>query len=435
MTTDRRRVRDLPQILGELATGPYPDYIDDVLATTAQMRQRPAWTFPERWLPMVDIARQPVLVPRLPWRSISLAVVLLALLLAATALLVGTQPLRPAPPFGQAGNGLVAFSIDGDIYTADPVTGEARVIISGPTADSSPRFSLDGGQIVFERKVEGVGSELWIARADGTDVHRVTAEPVTLAPGDNGRAWEKYEFSPDGRSLLLATIRSGLPTIAIAPTDGSAVRWLDIGMTATEPSFRPPDGAEILFVSNGLYGRGVFAVDPTTQSVREIVEIKPGYDVAGASWSPDGSRVAYWTWGGTAEGLTARSHVVNADGTGDMELPMPPDAVWNAHATWSNDGERLFIARGHTPGFEDVRGVILPADGSSPGVQVATAGFVETTCCAAWMWSPDDTLLIGRATGLQTGEFHHVVIDTQARSPRLTPWRSSSDPTWQRVAP
>jgi len=96
MTTDRRRVRDLPQILGELATGPYPDYIDDVLATTAQMRQRPAWTFPERWLPMVDIARQPVLVPRLPWRSISLAVVLLALLLAATALLVGTQPLRPA---------------------------------------------------------------------------------------------------------------------------------------------------------------------------------------------------------------------------------------------------------------------------------------------------------------------------------------------------
>ena len=32
--------------------GPYPDYIDDVLATTAQRRQRPAWTFPERWLPM-----------------------------------------------------------------------------------------------------------------------------------------------------------------------------------------------------------------------------------------------------------------------------------------------------------------------------------------------------------------------------------------------
>jgi hypothetical protein len=65
MTTDRRLERDLPSILGELAAGPHPDYIDDVLATTAQRRQRAAWTFPERWLPMVDIARQPVLTPRL----------------------------------------------------------------------------------------------------------------------------------------------------------------------------------------------------------------------------------------------------------------------------------------------------------------------------------------------------------------------------------
>ena len=30
------------------------------------------------------------------------------------------------PPFGLAGNGLIAWSLDGDIYTADPVTGESR---------------------------------------------------------------------------------------------------------------------------------------------------------------------------------------------------------------------------------------------------------------------------------------------------------------------
>ena len=34
MTTERRLERDLPQILGDLAMGPYPGYIDDVLATT-----------------------------------------------------------------------------------------------------------------------------------------------------------------------------------------------------------------------------------------------------------------------------------------------------------------------------------------------------------------------------------------------------------------
>ena len=42
MTTEGRLTRDLPEILGDLATGSYPDYIDDVLATSATIRQRPA---------------------------------------------------------------------------------------------------------------------------------------------------------------------------------------------------------------------------------------------------------------------------------------------------------------------------------------------------------------------------------------------------------
>src|SRR6476661_10341947 len=134
MTTERRLTRDLPEILGDLATAPYPDYIDDVLATSATIRQRPAWTFPERWLPMVDLVRQPVLVPRLPWRSIALAVVVLLALLAAAAVYIGSQQRVP-PPFGPARNGLVAYDAGGDIYTADPVTGVATAIVSGPALD------------------------------------------------------------------------------------------------------------------------------------------------------------------------------------------------------------------------------------------------------------------------------------------------------------
>ena len=38
--------RYLPAVLGELAEAPYPDYIEQVLATAATRRQRPAWSFP-----------------------------------------------------------------------------------------------------------------------------------------------------------------------------------------------------------------------------------------------------------------------------------------------------------------------------------------------------------------------------------------------------
>ena len=101
MSSDRRFEQELPGLLDDLYMGPMPAYRDHVLQQTARTRQRPAWSFLERWLPMVDIARQPVLVPRLPWRTIGLGLVLLALLVAivAAALVVGGRPKLP-PPFG-----------------------------------------------------------------------------------------------------------------------------------------------------------------------------------------------------------------------------------------------------------------------------------------------------------------------------------------------
>ena len=57
MTTPTRIERELPGILGDLSAGPTPDYLDDVFGRTGRMRQRPAWSFPERWLPMADITR------------------------------------------------------------------------------------------------------------------------------------------------------------------------------------------------------------------------------------------------------------------------------------------------------------------------------------------------------------------------------------------
>lgn len=434
MTTERRLSGDLPTILGDLARGPYPDYIDDVLTTTARLRQRPAWTFPERWLPMVEIARQPVLVPRLPWRSVAMAMLLIALLLAAVAMFVGSQTRVPAP-FGPARNGLVAYEAGGDIFTADPVTGEATPILTGPEADVGPRFSLDGTRIVFERKIDFARGQLYTVRSDGTDLRLLTPEPLTLAPGDFGRAWEKYEFSPDGQAVLIATLAEGVPGIAIARADGSGVRHLDVGMAASEPSFRPPDGAEILFVGRGSMGRGIFALDPSGADVRTIRILTPGYDLAGANWSPDGSRIAYWSWDPTAHAMTARSHVVAADGTGDRELPSPPGAVWDAHSTWSNDGTQLFIARGYTNDYDDVRGVVIPADGSSVGVEVAPAGVIETGCCAAWLWSPDDSKLLGRSRALRGAPIPQVVIDVATREANPALWESASDPTWQRLAP
>ena len=113
--------RLLTDRLADSATYSIPDYFDDVLAVTARTRQRPAWTFPGRWLPMTDVARRPVFGASLPWRTIAILLIVAALIVAAAAAFVGSRGRLPAP-FGVARNGLIAYENAGDIYTYDPAT-------------------------------------------------------------------------------------------------------------------------------------------------------------------------------------------------------------------------------------------------------------------------------------------------------------------------
>ena len=65
--------RDFGAALADLADARYPDYFDDVLEGTVLRRQRPAWTFLNRWLPMVDVVRQPVAARGIPLRAIGVS--------------------------------------------------------------------------------------------------------------------------------------------------------------------------------------------------------------------------------------------------------------------------------------------------------------------------------------------------------------------------
>ena len=97
MTAFDRVEPRIPELMNELAPATVPDYVDDLLRQTARTRQRPAWTFPERWLPM-DITLAPVRARPRGLRTV-VAVLLIALLAAALLVAyVGSRPHRvPAP--------------------------------------------------------------------------------------------------------------------------------------------------------------------------------------------------------------------------------------------------------------------------------------------------------------------------------------------------
>ncbi len=152
MTVDERFERNLPTVLTDLYLGPTPDYRDDLLWQTARTSQRPAWSFPGRWLPMADLATERVNAPRIPWRIVGVALVIIALLIAGTVAFVGSQQPKLPPPFGVAHNGLIAFEQAGDIVTLDPKTATTHVLVGGPEQDSAPVYSSDGTKVAFRAR-------------------------------------------------------------------------------------------------------------------------------------------------------------------------------------------------------------------------------------------------------------------------------------------
>ena len=191
MTASDRFDRVFADVLADLAQPAYPDYIDDVLDRATPGSQRPAWTFPERWLPMGTLARPASLAPGLPWRNLGMLALLALLAAAILAVAIGTQR-RLAPPYGPAANGLIVYQVDGDIYVRTAIDGSERVLIGGDELDVYPFFSRrrhrgsrSCGSIPRPRGIAGRGRQaVYVAEPDGTRHAPSSARPFSATwPG------------------------------------------------------------------------------------------------------------------------------------------------------------------------------------------------------------------------------------------------------------
>ena len=275
--TANRSDRDLPAILEDLYLGPSPDYRHEALAAVRRTRQRPPWTFPGRWLPMADIAQRSILAPGVRWRAAGLALLIVALLLFVAALVVGSRQTRLPSPFGLAGNGRIAYAINGDIYTIDPATGRSTPIVTGPDNDFDPVFSPDGTRVAFRRDttVDGSpGEAIVVAAADGSNPVVVT-DRMDTQPG-------YFEWLPSSRSLLVEDPNgAGIWQLdALTPAEP---RVITTNASMLERPFRPPEGDEVL-IQRSVDGATQLVVHNLASGEETVlVAAEPGLELGGAA--------------------------------------------------------------------------------------------------------------------------------------------------------
>ena len=126
---------------------------------------------------------------------------------------------------------------------------------------------------------------------------------------------------------------------------------------------------------------------------------------------------------------------MRADGNGDRLLPAPAGTTWELGGAWSNDGTRMLVVRGSTSGWDGSQAFIVPTDGSGVGQPLAFEGPIQSGCCYAWEWSPDDSKILGKPIPPSGVPGRQVVVDVESATISEAPWNAVDDPAWQRVAP
>jgi Tol biopolymer transport system component len=421
MTSPTRLERTLPTILDELAAGPTPEYLDDVFARTAPMRQRPGWTFPERWLPMADITRSRAFAPAPPWRLFAFAFVVVALVALAVLAYAGAQRHVPAP-FGPARNGLIPYDKNGDIYVGDPVTGQTKLIVSGPDNDTDAGYSPDGLQVAWLRHVAGGGTDIMVSREDGGGVRRLNSAPFT----DLSDAY----YTPDSRFILVRHPFGGYQRVELLDVTGKeAPRELAPGYNADNVNFRPPDAAEILFrgLVDGRYR--VYVMNADGSNIRPITAVGQtedlGMDLGDLAYTSDGQHILYTRWFPD----TIQLWQMDADGSNQHRFDTQVAAAWSGETRVSPDGK--WIAYWHV--FEDGRSTqrvsVMRADGTGPIIQTGP----ELTGPADFIWSPDSSKILMMPRE-DADHRQHYRLDPTGGQWTTVSWQGTGTPEWQRLA-
>lgn len=225
-------------------------------------------------------------------------------------------------------------------------------------------WSPDGSKVAYQYETGGT-TGVYVVNADGT-----SATPTTISA--IGTSAREPTFSPDGTKIAYSIGQQ----VYIENADGSSASPQPLANGNGHSPAWSPDGTKIAFdapqATSPWVDVHIVNVDGTGTPVVKVLTTVQFTD---ATWSPDGKRIAYRVLAPTGESYF---HVMNADGTGDVPMPIVQNQNDNQAPSWSPDGSRLVFSAFNygSPGqTDDVTEVNLTkADGTGSTTTLTTGG-------------------------------------------------------------
>ncbi len=172
-----------------------------------------------------------------------------------------------------------------EIYVMNSDGTAAKRLTNITTGDSfGPVWSHDGKRIAFYAfglTNPSRNPEVWVMDADGANLKRIVEHGLHPA------------WSPNDRQFAFASNRDGVFEIYTMNSDGSNVHQLTKGAGESSNPAWAPDGAAIVFSSEGAAGRRALFLVGADGSDMHRMAFSKIQDFCFPSWSPDGQRIIF----------------------------------------------------------------------------------------------------------------------------------------------
>lgn len=201
-----------------------------------------------------------------------------------------------------------------------------------PPAESQAAPEAAGFALVYERTVNG-NQDVYVAPAGGGVERRITDHAAT----DALPRWTR-----DGGAILFGSERSGnWQLYEVGPRGGEPRRLRTNGWREWQLD-GSPDGHSIAFLSNKEGAEYLFTMDRTNGTERVLARHGQNSILGNPTWSPDGQRIVFssnWKIGHAI-------YLINADGTGEQRLSAYRRG--GCEPRFSPDGRKvLYVSRGY----------------------------------------------------------------------------------------
>ena len=247
------------------------------------------------------------------------------------------------------------------------------------------KWSPDGGKMAFEWEEKGKSTYIYVADADGSN-------PVRLYPDapNSDPVW-----SHDSKKIAFRT-KSGLVSVNV---DGTGLTYLLNRTDGTKHGIRSwsPDDSKLVYSASTkeVEGDEQFGIFVVNADGTKRTEIMTGAYFENPRWSPDGRKILFALEVGEDHEL----YTADADGR-NLILLSEGDV---ASASWSPDGSRIAFVKDHS---------LYTMDPDGTGKMMLTlTGFGES---AVYVWNPSgDKIAFSSVVDPKTGK--EVSLDIVCR--------------------